>query len=74
MVGLYIGGKDSLVKLWDAKSGRELCSLWVEKIVVKIFELVCKLKLFEDIMYVFAVMVTKILCNLLNGIKMVTGC
>lgn len=23
------GGKDNLVKLWDAKSGKELCSLWV---------------------------------------------
>lgn len=26
---LLLGGKDNLVKLWDAKSGRELCSLSV---------------------------------------------
>lgn len=28
-IGPSLGGKDNLVKLWDAKSGRELCSLWV---------------------------------------------
>ena len=29
------GGKDNLVKLWDAKSGKELCSLWVQYLVIK---------------------------------------
>lgn len=29
------GGKDNLVKLWDAKTGKELCSLWVQYPVLK---------------------------------------
>ncbi|KAF4348355.1 hypothetical protein G4B88_007881 [Cannabis sativa] len=31
---LVSGGKDSLIKLWDAKSGRELCSIHGHKNVV----------------------------------------
>lgn len=29
LIGCYVGGKDNLVKLWDAKTGRELSSLLV---------------------------------------------
>lgn len=38
MLGFSLGGKDNVVKLWDAKTGRELCSLWVN-ISVKFIEM-----------------------------------
>ena len=70
---LYTGGKDSLVKLWDAKLGRELCSLWVYNLDICSSSIYLFWIILEKLCMCFAVTVTKMLYFVSNGIKMVTG-
>lgn len=52
-----LGGKDNLVKLWDAKSGKELSSLLVQIFNVQIFYVLyidyIKILAFQKIMRFF---------------------